>query len=55
MNRVMAACAGIAFVVASSMSYNDEVAAQEHYCSMVASGAWPAYNADIDCGGDDEQ
>jgi len=40
-------CIGIAvgclISIASSMSFQDEVDDQAHYCSMVESGAWPDY------------
>ena len=29
--------------------YNDAVAANHHYCEMVDSKVWPAYNPDINC------
>lgn len=29
--------------------YDDAVAAERHYCEMVESKAWPAYNRNITC------
>ncbi len=32
-----------------SDDFDDAVAQQDEYCSMVAAGAWPAYNKSINC------
>lgn len=40
---VLGVAVGGLFSVASSMSFQDEVEDQAHYCSMVESGAWPDY------------
>ena len=29
--------------------YEDQIAAERHYCEMVESKVWPAYNPNIDC------
>lgn len=34
------------FGVVGKMDFDDAVAAEAHYCSMVASGAWPAYKGE---------
>ena len=31
------------FGIVGAMDYEDEVAAQEHYCEMVKAGHWPDY------------
>jgi hypothetical protein len=38
----------VAFIVASSLSYEDELAEQNHYCKMVEAGHWPNYKK-VDC------
>lgn len=35
---------GVAVAVVMSMSYQDAIAEQEQYCSMVKDGAWPDFN-----------
>ena len=42
-----------AFAFVSSESYDDAVEEQNHYCEMVASGAWPNYK-NLNCGNNDE-
>lgn len=39
----------LVLAVIGSEDYKDQVAAENHYCEMVASKAWPAYNPNIDC------
>ena len=34
------------FGVVGKMDFDDAVAEEAHYCSMVASGAWPAYKGE---------
>lgn len=29
--------------------YEEELAAQRHYCNMVESGAWPPFNPETNC------
>lgn len=39
------------FSIAGEMDYQDELLQEQHYCEMVNSGDWGAYNGDIDCNG----
>jgi hypothetical protein len=29
--------------------YEDQIAAERHYCEMVESKVWPAYNPNVNC------
>lgn len=42
----------IILMTAGTMDFNDELSQEAHYCSMVAGGAWPAYNGAVECAED---
>jgi len=54
---IRAITVGLAFLIilgiVGSSDYGEQVRQDEYYCSMVASGAWPAYE-DFECEGDNE-
>lgn len=35
--------------VVGRSDYEHQIAAERHYCEMVESNAWPAYNQNINC------
>ena len=39
----------IILIVTGSGDYEEAVAAERHYCKMVASKVWPAYDQNINC------
>ena len=39
----------IILIVTRSGDYEEAVAAERHYCEMVASKVWPAYDQNINC------
>lgn len=43
---IAAAIFGVLYAVASTMSFNDELVSEQHTCSMVEYGAWPAEQAE---------
>ena len=40
-----------AYGVVGHFDYEDEVAAEQHYCAMVEAKHWPAYEPEIQCNG----
>jgi len=48
-NKWFILTAVIALLVAGAMDKEDQKAQEKHYCEMVESGAWGAYNDDIKC------
>ena len=40
-----------AFGFAGNSDYEDALKQEAHYCEMVKTGSWPAYNESIDCEG----
>jgi hypothetical protein len=37
------------FGLVGQSDYEEELAAQRHYCNMVESGAWPPFNPETNC------
>lgn len=48
---LVALCIVVLAFVMGSMAYQDEVNQEKHYCEMVKSGAWPAFDKSIKCEG----
>ena len=39
----------LALGLVGQSDYEDELAAERHYCNMVEEGTWPAFNPDVNC------
>lgn len=48
-DAVLLALTLLLFLLASTMSYEDEVAEAEHYCERVGLCVWPDFNPEVNC------